>query len=152
MSTSSLRVHVALKIDAHGDGRTTLAGLAAPDAVVIFFQVGDFGVARLLDFRFGLALSEAITSSDRCVGIVLAGAIYGVVIWPGFGRWILCRCRSRGNQASTNEKKGAFHWFLQKVSELVNRSGRIRFRSRGLRRSRGRLITGMLRLGSRAVA
>src|SRR4051812_36884913 len=98
-------VDVALKIDADRSNRSALAGLAAPHTVVVLLQLGDVGVAGILDFRLGLSFGEAVAARDRSVGIILTGAVDRVVVRSRLRRWILRRGGGGRQQSDTNEKK-----------------------------------------------
>ena len=74
------RIDVALKIDAYRSGRSTLAGLAAPNTIVVLLQFGDVGVAGILDLRLGLSFGETVATCDRSIGVILTGTVDRVVV------------------------------------------------------------------------
>jgi hypothetical protein len=60
-----------LEINANVGGRTPLACLAPPDAIVVFLEIADVGIARILDLGFCLPFGKAVPTGNWLIGIFL---------------------------------------------------------------------------------
>lgn len=74
-----------MEIDADVGGRTTLAGLTAPDPIVVLLELVDISVARIFNLGFRLSLGKAIPTCNGLIGVVLIRAVDSLVIRARLG-------------------------------------------------------------------